>query len=41
MKFINRLNWHYDAITTGGATIFDCIKVEYQIITTGKYNPDN
>ena len=40
MKFINRLTWHYDAITNGGATILDCIKVEYYIITTGKYYID-
>ena len=37
MKFINRLSWHYDAITNGGATILDCIKVEYQILTTKNY----
>ena len=31
--FINKLQWHYDAIVNGGATVLDCIKIEL-----GMYN---
>ena len=34
----DRLYWHYDAIVNGGATILDCIKIEYSILTKGYYN---
>jgi len=37
-KQLNRLLWHYDAIINGGASLWDCIKVEWQILLHGKYN---
>jgi hypothetical protein len=30
-KFIQRIQWHYDAIVNGGASVLDCIKVELKI----------
>jgi len=29
--FINKLQWHYDAIINGGASLLDCLKIELVI----------
>ena len=30
-KFISKLEWHYDAIKNGGASLLDCLKIELGI----------
>ena len=30
-KFINRIEWHYDAMKDGGASLLDCLKLELGI----------